>query len=268
MKKIVLAMGVSVLALAAPASAKDGFYMGLGLTSNANENEVEDAATQVGGGSPQLTAAGNRAAIAASAARDLSTDPYGAFLMVGYGFDIDDKIVAGIEVDASVFDGETASTATTPYPTQNAAPGTETFTVSHALNQQWISTVRAKLGFKVTPDAALFVTAGAAFTDAELQTRFSDNWPAPNTIVSQGVINSDIKTGVVYGGGLNWAIGGSTALRIEYLRHDFGKVATTRALSFTNAAVPPGVAANEVLDSKAQLNTNTLRVGLAWDLNL
>lgn len=265
MKKIALAMSVSVMALAAPAMAKDGFYMGLGLAFQDNDNTVSQRAVAGGVGSPQLNLAGNRANVAALAADDVSTEAYGAFLMAGYNHSVSDMLVLGVEADASVFDGEVLDSATLPYTTQNVAPGTETVSITHRFSQQWISTIRARLGLNVTPNAMVYATGGVAFSDVELRTTFTDNWPAPNTLVAQNAQNSQLVTGYVYGGGLDWAIGGSTMLRIEFLRHDLGELQTTRALTFTS---PTGPLADETLMSVVDMQTNTVRVGLAWDLNL
>jgi opacity protein-like surface antigen len=255
MKKIALAMTVSVMALAAPAVAADGFYMGIGASYNSNEHDVRQ---NVPLGAPFWFNVTNRASINNAPANDVSSDVYGAQILAGYKTHVATQVVLGLEVDASAFDGEVIDFHTQPYDALG------TFTLQQHLSQQWMSTIRAKLGFDVTPEATLFVTAGLAVSDVELRTTFSDTYAVvAQRIPAQSAVNSELKTGLVYGGGLDWAMGGSTSLRVEYLRADLGEISNSRALTFTG-----GVPANEVLNSKAQLQSNSIRVGLVWDLNL
>jgi opacity protein-like surface antigen len=256
MKKFALAMTASMLALAAPAVAGDGFYMGLGLSYNSNENVARHSLAPSG----TWFTANNRAAINAAPTTDVSTDVFAANLMFGYRTHVASNVFAGIEADATVFDGEADDFHTQNYPD---APGA--FTLNQHISQQWISTLRLRLGIDITPDVAAFVTAGGSVSDVELRTTYSDTYPLNQRILAQSGVSSELQTGWVYGGGFDWAMGGSTSLRVEYLRHDLGHLKNARTLTWNTGADTPGP---EVLRSDADLNTNSIRVGLVWDLNL
>jgi outer membrane immunogenic protein len=254
MKKLALAMTVSVVALTAPAMAKDGFYMGLGLTYNDNDPTVSHSV--VGGG---WFVPANRTAINAAPVDDLTTDSYGASVFAGYKTHLVDEVMFAIEADANVFDGKTEKTFSQTY------PGSPPFVynIAQSISQQWISTVRGKLGIDIGA-GTIYVTGGAAFTDVEVTGRFSDNYTLGNRILNQGGRSSEMATGYVWGGGLDLGLGGSTSLRIEYLHHDFGTIkGYSRALTFNTA-----VLAGETLSNSVKLENDTFRVGMAWDLNL
>lgn len=252
MNKFALAMGVSVLAIAAPAVAGDGFYMGLGASYNTNDNK----ASQNTVGTWLLAA--NRTAVNTAPADDISTEVFGGLIFGGYRAHVAPSIVMGVEVDAAVFDGETIDSHSQNYPASTGA-----FTIRHHFSQQWMSTIRAKLGFDVAPDANVFVTGGVAFSDVELNSTYSDTYTAPQNIPAQSAHAGGIESGYVYGGGLDWHLGGSTNLRVEYLRADLGEITNVRALNFST-----GAASTEVITSKAQIESESIRVGLSWDLNL
>jgi opacity protein-like surface antigen len=258
MKKIVLAATVSVLALAAPATAGDGFYMGLAGIYADNDptvtHKVAFAAPAVGWFNNT-----NRGRVNAAPVDDLSTDAYGAAIFAGYSTHLFPEVMVGLEADANVFDGEAERTHTQAYDALGS------FTIYQSISQQWISTVRGRLGIDIGP-GTVYVTGGAAFTDVEVVGRFSDTYSVvANRIPLQGARSSEMATGFVWGGGLDLGLGGSTSLRIEYLHHDFGSIkGYSRALTWTG-----GVPANgEVLSNAVDLENDTFKIGLMWDLNL
>jgi opacity protein-like surface antigen len=256
MKKIALAITVSGLALATPAMAKEGFYMGLGLGYNSNEHSAGHLMTPPGA----WLIPANLALVNSSPTDDISTDAFGAQIFAGYRMDLSDKVMMAIEADAAVFDGETEDRHTANY--SGGASGA--FTLVQQFSQQWMSSIRAKLGLNVTSDVTVYVTGGVAFSDVELRTTYSDTFPVvAQRILAQTGAASDLKTGFAYGGGVDWALGGSTSLRIEYMRTDLGNIETSRALNFSGGG-PTG----NTITANADLETTSIRVGLAWDLNL
>jgi opacity protein-like surface antigen len=265
MKKTILALGVSVLALAAPASAGEGFYMGLGMIYADNDPTVSHRV--VSGGAGWFTVA-NRAAINAAPVDDLTTDSYGAAIFAGYKTHIAEDFMIGIEADANVFDGEAERTHTQNYPNPPGA-----FTLYQSISQQWISTIRGRLGVDIGP-GTVYVTAGAAFTDVETVGRISDTYqnggdvpPTLNRILLQGARSSELATGFVWGGGLDLGLGGSTTLRIEYLHHDFGAIkGYSRTIQRSGGGgLPFG---GETISNTVDMENDTFKIGLAWGLNI
>jgi opacity protein-like surface antigen len=254
MKKIVLAMGVSVLALSASAMAasKDGFYMGLGVVNMENDAHFDHTVNP--GGWFNIT---NRNSINAAPVNDLGTDGYGASIFAGYAMHVHEMVTLGVEVDASVFDGETTQSHTQAYDALGS------FTIQQEVSQQWISTIRAKAGIDVGM-ATLFITGGAAFTDVAVGGTFSDTYSVvANRILLQSGRTSLLASGYVYGGGFDLNLGGQTALRVEYLHHDFEDVTYSRALTFST-----GAATGNTLRGTATVDNAILRVGLKWNMDL
>lgn len=258
MKKIALAMTVSVMALAAPAMAGEGFYMGLaGIYADNDPTVTHSVAPTAGPGWFNVT---NRGRVNAAPVDDLTTDSYGAAIFAGYSTHIFPEVMFGIEADANVFDGEAERTHTQPYDALGS------FTIYQSISQQWISTVRGRLGVDLGP-GTVYVTGGAAFTDVEVVGRFSDTYAVvAQRIPLQGARSSEMATGFVWGGGLDLGLGGSTSLRIEYLHHDFGSIkGYSRSLTYTGGVPTPGP---EILSNNVDLENDTFKIGLAWGLNL
>jgi opacity protein-like surface antigen len=252
MKKLVLAMSVSVLALTAPAVAKDGFYMGLGVTNMENDAHFDHTVNP--GGWFNIT---NRNNINAAPVNDLGTDGYGASIFAGYAMHVHEQVSLGVEVDATVFDGETSASHTQAYDALGS------FTLQQEVSQQWISTLRAKAGFDVGP-ATIFITGGAAFTDVAVGGTFSDTYAVvAQRILIQSGRTSLLATGYVYGGGVDVGLGGQTSLRVEYLHHDFEDITYSRALTFST-----GAATGNTLRGTATVDNAILRVGLKWNMDL
>lgn len=279
MKKTILALGVSVLALAAPATAGDGFYMGLGGAYVSNGVDTTHNMTA----GTFYTNPANSTAITNAPIDDLSTDGYGASIFAGYGMHVTPQIKFGLEADATVFDGETNSTVTAPYPSYAGVLGAFRYTVSHEVSQQVLASLRAKAGLDLG-FASVFVTGGAAMTDIELRSAFSDNGsaaacvlsagpppvlgnPACTAIPVQGGRDSKTLTGWVVGGGFDIPLGGSTSLRAEYHHYDFGDGGLSYSRTLTRT---PSLGATPPLFSGSTRNveSDVVRIGLAWDLNL
>lgn len=258
MKKAILVLGASMLALAGSASAKDGFYMGLGLVYQTNDNVATQSVAPSSGIGWFVPL--NRAAINATNAADISTDSFGGSLFFGYKANLVDKLSGAIEVDATAFDGKADKVGpSTAYPTP---PGT--FQLTNSFSQRDLYTARVKLGVDITPSAFVYVTGGAAAAQVKLSTTFADTYTLPQRILSQAGTTSSFKSGYVFGAGADVHLGGTTSLRLDYLRADLGTIQNSRALTFSTGAS----ANNEVLVGKAKLTESLIRVGLAWDLNL
>ncbi len=261
MKIRALALGASLLGLSTPAMANDGLYIGAGISHTSSDHSAtQSVAPTTGGG---WFTAPNRAAINAAPAGDLATDDFsaeglGGFAFAGYQRHVSDGVTLGVEIDVSVFDVAESDTHSQSYPTP---PGT--FVVRQSIDQRWLSTIRARLGFDITSNAMFFVTAGAAFSDVEFTTTFSDTYPLPQQILAQSGSESEIVTGSAYSAGLDWKINDNASARFEYLRADLGDIQNSRALTFNTGAS----AQNEVLASSADLTNDTVRLGVSWSLN-
>jgi opacity protein-like surface antigen/outer membrane receptor protein involved in Fe transport len=129
---------------------------------------------------------------------------------------------------------------------------------------EWFGTLRARLGATLTPDALIYMTAGAAIGEfAPEGTIWSfDANPFP---VNQNFGNRLLKPGWTVGGGIETRIAGNWTGKIEYLYLDFGNVIAfglnmnNQWLGIDFLAVP-GIAATY----EAHVTDKMLRVGINY----
>lgn len=157
---------------------------------------------------------------------DYSAD--GALLggQIGYNHQID-ELVLGVEADIawSGIDGsESASGAITTAVVGTTSTAVVAPTVINTplgirseTEIDWLSTLRLRGGYTVTPEALLFITGGLAIADVERTDVISvdgvDAW---------GFNESDIRYGWTLGGGLEYALDSNWSVKAEYLYVDLG----------------------------------------------
>lgn len=130
--------------------------------------------------------------------------------------------------------------------------------VTDRTTSNWFGTARARLGFAFDR-ALIFVTGGAAFTDARFR-RFNDNTVDGCPPVGGGFGrchsgSRKFRTGWTVGGGVEYAFTNNWSGKAEYLYSDFGR----RSFRTLSATVP-----NQGLDNSAKLKIHTVRVGLNY----
>lgn len=84
---------------------------------------------------------------------------------------------------------------------------------------RWFGTVRLRAGFLIIPRALLYATGGFAYGGVSDR---ATNVFAPTTAGNAAGSSSGIKIGWTVGGGVEWALTNSWALRGEYLYVDLG----------------------------------------------
>jgi len=118
--------------------------------------------------------------------------------------------VFGIEADISAL-GNSNTTATAPnlaFPSGALLAGGFVFSRS----QDWLSTVRGRVGVLAVPNVLLYVAGGAAFAE--------NHYAASYTESGGGVWRTDFRktqTGYTVGGGAEWMASSNWILRAEYL---------------------------------------------------
>ena len=111
----------------------------------------------------------------------------------------------------------------------------------------WFATVRGKIGYKVAPGLAPYLTGGLAIGGVKNTA----------TIDTSTFSNSDTRTGWVIGGGLEWAFAPNWSVKAEYLHIDFGSASLA-------GAVPTGVT---LTSNKVDNSLDIARVGVNLHLN-
>lgn len=251
----VLAIGASVLALSAPASAGE-WYVGVAGAYVDNQPETSHSVAPVSGGG--WFTANNRASINAAAVDDLQSSSIGGALFGGYQGTLSGSITAGLEADVTFFDGSEAASVTTNYDVGGD------YTISQDLSQSWLASLRARVGVDVGL-ANIFLTGGVAFTDYEFSGTFSDTYfVLGSRILAQGGSASGTESGFVYGAGVEFGAWTDVKVRAEYLHYDFGDVdGYSRTLTFSGGGPTTGP---EVFSGRTSLESDSFRLGLVFKL--
>lgn len=247
---IVAGAQAAMITKAAPiAMSWTGPYLGLGLGVRAQQ--VDTAATSELFGVALIPLEKNTVPFNGTAFR---ASPY-----AGVNWQFAAKWVAGIEGDAGFAD---RTVTLSGYPVSPAFGTFHESADSLVVKSTWDASLRARLGFLVTPATLLFASGGAAWQHDEV---ISTCGSAPcRTLfnLSPSVLtNSTTKLGWTLGGGLETALGHHWLARAEYRFADFGT--STYAISRTSHFAP----SNTVDTFDVTLRTHVATFGLAYQFN-
>lgn len=157
---------------------------------------------------------------------------------VGCNYEIK-KWVFGVENDLS---WKTARGSSYDQPPFN-------FTAVSHTNQNWLDTVRGRIGVVWEPSLMSYVTAGAAFAG------ISVNICLPGLGICESELHD--RTGWVAGTGLEYAVIAGISVKFEYLHADFGSA----SYFSTRTILGP---AGHVANRDVELKEDQFRIGLNW----
>jgi outer membrane immunogenic protein len=163
----------------------------------------------------------------------------------GYDYQFLPTWVVGVEGD---FDGTSAKATGTV--STLTLPGSF---ASSSESIDWLASLRARLGYLVTPTIMLYGTGGLAWADV--------NYSATAQITSSAVANSSfdsIRSGWVAGAGAEWLIMPHLTIRGEYLYYDINSGASA------SAAASPLVTPTPISFAWSKVAIQVARVGASW----
>ena len=277
MKKLLLAIGLSLMGIVAAAAADmspapiytkapmmvapvynwTGFYLG-GTLGGAWGSS--DPATSTVFSPPGYFAATSVPAVNAAGLQHVSPNGFTGGIEAGYNWQAGNW-VWGIETDFQAFDLSGSATSTGAYPC--CAPAT--FAVASKVSTSWLFTARPRLGF-ASNNWLFYATGGVAVADLKGNFAFSDNCGSvvgcngpgfPNA--AEAAAFSTTKTGYTVGGGIEAGIGGGWTLKGEYLFVDLGSstVGGLMTPQLFNSNTNP-------FTHSADLRANIVRAGLNY----
>ena len=238
---------------ASPSQA--GSWSGLYLGLNSGYAWSADNATTFnyvgsGGGFVALSAAG-----ALPAGFDLSSNGFMGGAQIGYNYQINDKLVAGIETD---LEGMAVGVGAANW--FAASPITY---VQGVRSQHSFGTVRGRAGFLVTPTLLVFGTGGLAYGEADLSAAWFSPSRAPVLNAGGSAYGyQDMRTGWTGGGGVEWMFLPKWSAKVECLYYDLG-AATTPPLQAVYGA--KGQFSNA--SYQARFNGDVVRAGVNYHFN-
>ena len=147
---------------------------------------------------------------------------------VGYNWQFAPTWVAGIEGDWSWTDAKASFTQGWVSTNPAVVRGPNAL-ASLSLKENWLSTVRARVGYLVTPVALVYFTGGAAWGEFDYAAS-SDNEALTYVATSQF---SKTAAGYVLGGGFEYAFWGNWSARAEYLYYHLSTTAATTVFDST-----------------------------------
>jgi outer membrane immunogenic protein len=165
---------------------------------------------------------------------------------IGYNYQFAPTWVVGVEADINALSSQKPSifgAGTTP-------GGTLIPNFTNSLEAQWIATVRGRLGY--TFDRSLIYATGGL---AVLGSKYSQVFIVPRAHSTVTPSTSQTTAGWTVGAGWEYAITNNWSVKGEYLYARFENI------SVSNAAFVPALGFNDVLNSKANVDFQTARVG-------
>jgi outer membrane immunogenic protein len=191
---------------------------------------------------------------------DSATFRVGGYL--GYNWQVAPLWVVGLEGDLAWGDSKKTIAG---IPGTYTVGGPETAHDSVFAREQWDASIRARIGFLITPTWLLYATGGVAFQDFEFgascdgasrQTLALTSWCAPGFARNESV--SSIRTGWTVGGGIEAMLSKNWLVRGEYRYSDFGSV---------NHTFFPAPATNDAFIMGISLKTQMALFGIAYKFN-
>ena len=175
---------------------------------------------------------------------------------IGYNYQINDKLVAGIETD---LEGIALGVGTANW--FAASPITY---VQGVRSQHSFGTVRGRAGFLVTPTLLVFGTGGLAYGEADLSAAWFSPTLKPGLNAGGSAYGyQDMRTGWTGGGGVEWMFLPKWSAKVECLYYDLG-TATTQPLQAVYGA--KGQFSNA--SYQARFNGDVVRAGVNYHLNI
>jgi len=174
----------------------------------------------------------------------------------GYNWQLSPSLLLGVEADAD-YDGLRASYNAT---SSLSAPLLGNVSNNVSQSQDFLGTLRGRVGFIPNPSWLLYATAGLAYGDPKSTTSSSFSFAGANYAGS----SSGFKTGWTAGAGAEWALGAFWSVKAEYLYVDLGTTSYTDAI--TNAAAVGAIGLNPQPSFQTRLTSNEqiVRIGVNY----
>ena len=261
-------------ALAPVYSTWNGFYLGVNAGYSWSHNGVDTTASP--GPFDVLNDFGGESNVAAALATTSLGPKQRGFTgggQIGYNWQFTPQWVGGLEADIQ---GLSHSNDTASITSASGVPGfpLETFVSTTTVTNRvdWLGTVRARLGFLVTPTLLAYGTGGLAYGKVEGSTNIAqsdsgitnNNGVLTGTAASAGSF-SETRAGWTIGGGLEWMFLPHWTLKGEYLFYDLGSVSwgsPNLVFNVPGFASPTFSAVN--IGSSTHFNGNIVRAGINY----
>ncbi len=189
---------------------------------------------------------------------------------LGYNYQLTPVVLVGVEADIqgvadTILAGSvTGSGVPVGFPTEKM---TSLTTVSKGLD--YFGTLRARLGYEVTPTTLVYATGGLAYGGVKSSTTVSqsDSGILPGNVTAAyagtGTF-SDTRVGWTAGGGAEFMFTKQWSVKAEYLYYDLGSVSYAVGPLVANAPGFPSPTWTANAQSTTKFNGNIVRMGVNY----
>ena len=243
------------VASTAPASLWGGFYTGVnGGYTWAGDTNTNFTYQGRGGFASLWTKGGLPSSL------NLNSEGILAGAQVGYNYQFQEKVVAGLEADLQGVGVGNSSVGS-----WQGSPATY---LQAGRNMHSLGTVRGRLGYLATPTMLVYATGGLAYGEADLNaTWFS---PLLSPVLYQGgswLGTTDLRTGWTAGAGVEWMFLPRWSVKAEYLYYDLG---TANTANFGPVFYTSSASTGHLFSTagySAPFNGNVVRLGVNYHFN-
>ncbi len=243
------------VAAAAPTSLWGGFYVGVnGGYTWAGDTNTNFTYQGQGGFASLWTKGGLPSSLG------LNSEGILAGAQVGYNYQVQEKVVAGLEADLQGVGVGNSSVGS-----WQGSPATY---LQAGRNMHSLGTVRGRVGYLATPTMLVYATGGLAYGEANLNaTWFS---PLLSPVLYQGgswLGTTDLRTGWTAGAGVEWMFLPRWSVKAEYLYYDLGTANTANfgPVFYTSSAKTGSQFSTA--GYSAPFNGNVVRLGVNYHFN-
>jgi outer membrane immunogenic protein len=168
---------------------------------------------------------------------------YATGIQAGYNWQLNRNWILGLEADIQTSSLKNTFSGGTP----SSVPF-GSYTVTTKL--QWLSTVRARLGYAVTERLMIYGTAGLSYANINTEYKTLGSFNGIGEFSG-----SSTSTGKIYGVGAEYALNNNWSIKSEYLYTDLGK---------TNVYGKVPAYTSTDIDLNTKIQFNTLRIGVNY----
>jgi outer membrane immunogenic protein len=239
----------------APVFSWTGFYVGAALGGEWADAKWTTTLFAVPPGAKSVTVDG-------SSPRNYDPSSLRAGGYVGYNWQWTPQWIGGVEADLAYANGRVSAAGIPGCAIACAAgspgPGVDTSSVKLG----WDASVRARLGYLITPNLLAYGTGGIAWQDTQISATCQHSGPDPLCLFLPALpfstaTDSAIRTGWTVGAGLESRIGGNWLLRAEYRYSYFGTWSNT-----LNLGVPG--ATPQIVNDQLKISTQIATLGVTY----
>lgn len=214
------------------------------------------------------------AAIGASTILPANLDSFAGGGQIGWNWQFAPRWVAGVEADIQVFSKQSAQSSRASLTDVAGLGGYQIGTFSHgSRTQEYLGTVRGRIGFLATPSLMIYATGGLAYgqvkerygalqdlIEVPLGPFFAPPWTGSSAAAAT-------RVGWTAGGGFEWMFSPNWSFKGEYLYYSLGGVSTPRygvVDPTSNRFVNFGPGWLNVVNARTRFDGHMARAGLNY----